>query len=128
MLSDNLTIINETNGKLPRLPFVSMKEKILGKKYELGISFIGPVKSRKLNNTYRNKNNSTNILSFPTSNNSGDIFIDLSTAKKEAPKFNRNFDNFIAFLLIHGLTHLKGFDHGDKMEEAEKKYRKFFSI
>lgn len=129
-MRDNLKITNETSGSLPisKLPLVLIKNKILGKKYELGLTFITPEKSKILNKQYRKKNKPTDILSFPISENEGDIFIDILTSKKEMVKFNRNFSNFICFLFIHGLLHLKGMVHGDKMEAEEKSFRKIFNI
>jgi rRNA maturation RNase YbeY len=60
--------------------------------------------------------------------NEGEIFINIEETKKEAKKFGRNFENFLAFLFIHGLVHLTGLDHGKKMESMEVKYRKYFNI
>ena len=48
--------------------------------------------------------------------------------KKEALKFDRTFPNFVAFLVIHGLMHLKGFDHSSTMESNEQKIRQEFGI
>jgi len=45
-----------------------------------------------------------------------------------APKFDRPYDNFLTFLFIHGLVHLKGFNHGPKMEQMEQKFRKLFNV
>jgi len=127
MDSENTTIINSTKGKLPRLPFVCIKNKILGEEYELGVSFVSPRKQRKINKTYRNIDKTTNILSFPISDISGDISFDLSKVKKDAPLFNMNYTNFLKYLFIHGLLHLKGMDHSAIMEKQEKKFLKIFS-
>jgi ssRNA-specific RNase YbeY (16S rRNA maturation enzyme) len=43
-------------------------------------------------------------------------------AKKEARKFDMTVNGYIGFLFIHALLHLKGLDHGDTMDKAEKKY------
>jgi ssRNA-specific RNase YbeY (16S rRNA maturation enzyme) len=43
-------------------------------------------------------------------------------------EFGRTYDNFVSFLFVHGLVHLKGYDHGDKMEKMEIKFRKIFKI
>lgn len=128
MFSENFTLTNQTKGKLPSLPFQQMKEKILGKSYVLSLVFINPAESKKLNKNYRNKNNPTDILSFPISKTEGEIYIDIQTSKNQAPDFNRKFDNFLAFLFIHGLIHLKGFEHGSRMEEQEAKFRKIFGV
>ena len=42
--------------------------------------------------------------------------------KIEAKKFGRDYENFFGFLFIHGLVHLKGFDHGSTMEGLEDTY------
>lgn len=121
------TITNKTKGKLPGLPFVSIKEAILGKKYDFGLTFISPVAQRKLNKTYRGKDDTTNILSFPLSKNSGEITIDLLKAKSEAHLFEMTQVEFIKYLFIHGCLHLKGYEHSSTMEKEEKKYLKIFS-
>ncbi|MBU4480373.1 rRNA maturation RNase YbeY [Patescibacteria group bacterium] len=128
ILEKNFSIKNTTKGKLPSLPFENMKNEVLGKKYELSLVFIGDKLSRRLNKEYRKKDKPTNILSFPLSDTTGEIFINLSFAKKEAKKFDRDFSNFIGFLVIHGLVHLKGFEHSSRMEEKEIKIRKKFNI
>lgn len=99
----------------------SLKNKILGKNYELSVVFTNSLLSRRLNRTYRGKNKSADVLSFPLSKNSGEIFIDLDTAKKEAPLFDMSFKKFVKFLFIHGLLHLKGMRHGATMERTEQK-------
>ncbi|MFA6514992.1 MAG: rRNA maturation RNase YbeY [Candidatus Paceibacterota bacterium] len=121
------TITNKTKGKLPRLPFVSIKNKILGEKYEFGLSLLTSQKQKQINFQYRNKNETTNILSFPLSENSGEITIDPAKVKKDAPLFNMNYTQFFKFLFIHGCLHLKGFEHSSTMERQEKKYLKMFS-
>lgn len=110
------------------MPFANIKNAALGKNYSLSLVFVGAATSKKLNKKYRGKNKPTNILSFPLDKNSGEIFICMSVARREAKSFGRKIDNFAAFLFIHGLTHLKGFIHGDTMERAEIKLRKKFGI
>jgi probable rRNA maturation factor len=108
--------------------FEIIKKAVLGNKYELSLVFTTPGKIRKLNKIYRNINKTTDILSFPLSKTSGEIFICKSEAKKEMVKFGRSYDNFLTFLFIHGLVHLKGFDHGSKMEKVEEKFRRKFDV
>lgn len=127
---ENFSITNKTKGNplTSGLPFENMKNFALGTDYSLSLVFIGDGLSRKLNKERRGKDKPANILSFPLSENEGEIFINLSKAKKEAPEFGRDFQNFIGFLFIHGLVHLKGFDHGEKMESEEIALRKKFDI
>lgn len=117
-----------TKGKLPGLPFSAMKEAALGKAYKLSVVIATREEIRALNRTYRNKDAPTDILSFPLSKTEGEIFLNFVEARKESKKFGRSFPNFIAFLFIHGLVHLKGFAHGSRMEALEAKFRKRFGI
>jgi probable rRNA maturation factor len=128
MGNDELSLItNNTKSKQPRLPFVSIKNKILGKKYDLSISFVSAQKQKEINKKYRNINKTTNILSFPISKTSGEITFDLLKIKKDAPKFHMTFPKFLKYLVIHGCLHLKGFVHSDTMEKEETKFMKLFS-
>lgn len=109
-------------------PYEEMKRAILGAKYDLSLVFIGNKRASTLNQTYRKKTYSPNVLSFPLSDASGEIFIAPQVAKSEASKFDLSVDGYVAFLFIHGLLHLKGLDHGDEMDKLEKKYLKKFAI
>jgi probable rRNA maturation factor len=124
----NLTITRETSGKLPGLPFLRIKEAILGANYELSLVFVGRTKAIQLHKEWKSKNDPVNILSFPLSKTEGEILISLEKARSECKNFDRNYENYLAFLFIHGCVHLKGFSHGNKMEAEEKKYRKMFGI
>ncbi|MEK7610070.1 MAG: rRNA maturation RNase YbeY [Patescibacteria group bacterium] len=128
MSSANFNIINETRGHLSSVNFLAIKNAILGSKYSLNLIFTNSVKIKKLNTIYRDKECATDILSFPLSNNEGEIYISPREAKTEAKKNDRPYENFIAFLFIHGCAHLKGHDHGAIMEGIEEKIRQKFGI
>jgi rRNA maturation RNase YbeY len=122
-----LTISNTTKRKrLPALPFSDIADKVLGKKYDLSLVFIGHAKSRTLNRTYRGKDKPTNVLSFPYEKNSGEIFIDLAKVQAELKKFDSTFEYHLGYLFIHGVLHLKGMDHGSIMDKAEAKLIRLF--
>jgi len=105
-----------------------MKETVLGKGYDLSIAYISESRSRALNQTYRRKNKPANILSFPLSKTSGEIFLNLAEIKKWAPHYGRTGDKLVGCFLLHGLLHLKGMPHGDTMERTERRLRKRFRI
>jgi rRNA maturation RNase YbeY len=128
MSEPGITITNSTKGKLPRLPFAAMKDAVLGTDYKLTFVFCTRALSRKLNRTYRNIDKPTDILSFPLAKDEGEIYIEPIESKKEAKKFEREYENFIGFLFIHGLVHLKGLDHGSTMERIERNLRARFNI
>lgn len=122
----NLTIIRK-RGVIPEIPFFTIKEKILGKNYILTVVFCTPKESQERNSTYRGKDYPTNILSFPLSQEEGEIYISLSTVRRDAKKFEMSYLKFLHLLVIHGILHLKGLDHGSTMEGLEDTYlKKFF--
>lgn len=90
-----------------------------------------------LNRKYRSKDTPTDVLSFsyiegepvPTQEEPGyaigDIFISYECAEKQAAEVNHNLEREIAFLAIHGMLHLLGYDHMDdsdavRMRDKEK--------
>ena len=112
----------------PSLSYEKIKNHYLGENYELSLVFCSKKTMRKLNNQTRKKDYPTNILSFPLSETSGEMFICLPVCRTQYKKFDRTFKNFIAYLFVHGLVHLNGHDHGDTMDLEEEKLRTFFSI
>lgn len=120
--------INSTARKYPKLPYEEIKKDILGSKYSLSLTFIGTKRAQELNKTYRNKTYSPNVLSFPLDEQNGEIFITPVVAKHEAKKFFMTPKGYIGFLFIHGCLHLKGHDHGDKMDKLEQKFVERFNL
>lgn len=110
-------------AKLLSLFFVErIKSEILGKDYELSFAFIESSEMQKLNFKYRSKDYATDILSFPLSDTSGEILICKEKAEEKSKDFDMSPEDYLVFLVIHGLLHLKGYDHGEEMESLEKKY------
>ncbi len=118
-MSSDFTITNLTKGRLLRLPFVRLKEEVLGKGYSLSLVFINDARARELNRKHRGKNEPANVLSFPLSQTEGEIFIAPGKAKADAPVFDMPYRRFTFFLFIHALLHLKGLAHGSTMEKQE---------
>ena len=121
----NLTVIRK-NGTLPNVPFLEIKDKLLGKTYDLTVTFCTPKESQERNKTYRDKDYPTNILSFPLDEHTGEIYICLSIARRDAKKFDMTYNQFLHLLVIHGCLHLKGHDHGSTMDSLEEKHLKQF--
>ncbi len=97
---------------------------------ELSILLVDNTQIKSINNEWFNKNKSTNVISFYHGKNDllGDIVISLDTALYEAQNANIPFDIRLEELLIHGFTHLMGFDHETEeqiieMQEKEKKFK-----
>lgn len=125
---NTFSIINKTNGRPPRLPFLEIKNAVLGKKYELSVVVIGDKLSQKINNQYRKKNNPTNVLCFPLQKYAGELFINTARARHEARMYKKKYNAYVGMLFIHGLLHLKGRRHSSTMETEERKVREKFSI
>ena len=76
---------------------------------------------KKLNKKFRNKNKSTDILSFPLAKKKmiskktyiGDIIISYNFMNKPKSQNIKNFKKKVIKTFIHGFLHLLGFDHID---------------
>ena len=115
--------------------YTQLKNDILGKQYSLSIAYVSEKKSREINKKYRGKDKATNVLSFPLRKNEGELVLCKAVIKKEAlgrrpmgeaKNSNKIFKEWLGFLVIHGLLHLKGLEHGKRMEKLEKFYCKRF--
>jgi probable rRNA maturation factor len=76
---------------------------------------------RSLNLEFRGLNRPTDVLSFPQEDDIllGDIVISLETANRKAEAAGIPLEEEVAFLFIHGLLHLKGYDHESEEGEEE---------
>ena len=88
---------------------------------------------RKLNGKYRNKDTATDVLSFPLYDFSeecepllegepvmlGDIVISLERAREQARELGNSFLHEVAFLTVHSMLHLLGYDHERSPEDDE---------
>jgi rRNA maturation RNase YbeY len=117
-----ISIIRNTKGPIPSVPFFRIVEGVLGKEYKLTLTFATKKHITHLNTTYRNKTYTPNTLAFPLSERAGEIYMSLSTLRAQAHEYDLSYHDFLIFLCIHSCLHLKGFDHGSTMEKLEKKY------
>ena len=88
------------------------------------------------NRKYRNRDNSTDVLSFPLEGSFehmplGSIVISVEHVIDKAKKFNHSEKDELDLLFIHGLLHLLGYDHecdGGKMRTKEERLIKKFDL
>ena len=75
---------------------------------------------RELNSTYRGYDSPTDVLSFclhdegsaeEGDNILGDVIISVEKAKEQAINFAHSLQREVAFLVVHGILHLVGYDH-----------------
>jgi probable rRNA maturation factor len=102
--------------------FEKLKNDILGEKYSLSIAYLSLRKSREINKKYRKKDYATNVLSFPLRKNEGELALCKAVIKREAKIEGKIYKEWLLFLVIHGMLHLKGMKHSSTMERAEKFY------
>ncbi len=154
MIKVNIISNNKVWYKYIKNPNNFLQKKIINfnkkfKKYKKNVIFLtlllsGDSEIKKLNKKFRNKNNSTDVLSFPFYNKVefkkkikqdkevylGDIIININKIKNKNNKVKFRIE-FIK-LWIHGLAHLFGYDHKkDKdfynMTNVEKKFLSFLN-
>ncbi|MDP4043009.1 rRNA maturation RNase YbeY [Mycoplasmopsis arginini] len=96
------------------------------KNLSVDLLFVNKFKMKKLNNLYRNKNYTTDILSFPLEAANeldfldylelGQIIISPWKIKKQAREFNHSLRREFCYIFAHGVAHLFGFDHQTEEE------------
>src|SRR5699024_2118592 len=100
---------------------------------ELSITIVTTEEIQSLNEAYRQKNEPTDVLSFPIDNpfikeeerafpgpiHVGDIVICFDKVEEQALRFNHSMERELCFLAVHGFFHLLGYTHENKAEEAE---------
>jgi len=95
---------------------------------ELSILLTNDDHIQQLNRDFRDKDKPTNVLSFPNDEGDylGDIAISFQTIEKEAIEQNKDIYHHFTHMVIHGILHLKGYDHetdidAEEMEAIEMK-------
>lgn len=97
-----------------------------GKITEVSVTFTDNEKIHALNKQYRNVDRPTDVLSFPLLDLDGDgdefmppeletmlgdIVISLEKAKEQSEEYGHSFEREVAFLTVHSMLHLLGYDH-----------------
>ena len=91
---------------------------------EVSVSFVDNEQIKQLNNEFRDKNTATDVLSFPLGENGeydtnpetgakmlGDIVISVEHALSQANLYGHGIEREVAFLTVHSMLHLLGYDH-----------------
>ncbi len=104
---------------------------------EVSLTFTDNEGIRELNKKFRQMDKPTDVLSFPLFDfegefeeppideiisNLGDIVISLERAKEQAEEFGHSFKREVAFLTVHSMLHLLGYDH-ERSEEEDREMR-----
>lgn len=100
----------------------------LGPDVEISVLLVDNETIRTLNRDYRDKDAATDVLSFPmeeelpdettpqiiggpTERMLGDLVISVERAVEQAAEYGHAVERELAFLTVHGLLHLLGYDH-----------------
>ena len=103
---------------------------------ELSVTFCDNEEIRELNRRFRNIDRATDVLSFPLFDNDGmdshveelqcmlgDMVLSLERALEQAVEYGHSFEREVAFLTVHSVLHLLGYDH-ETSEEDETDMRR----
>ncbi|MCF8008506.1 MAG: rRNA maturation RNase YbeY [Halanaerobiales bacterium] len=94
---------------------------------EISIALVDNNKIKELNKKFRNKDEVTDVLSFPMDKEIlGDIIISLERALSQSKDYGHSFKREVCFLVTHGILHLLGYNHkteGEKQEMRKKEER-----
>ncbi|MFA5692616.1 MAG: rRNA maturation RNase YbeY [Acholeplasmataceae bacterium] len=116
-----INIFNNTNQNLKKITKkIKQVFKKIKDKNKLNLIFIDDLEMIKLNQYYRKKDNTTDVLSFPNSDDEkflGDIFINIDQANLQALDYEHSVYRETAFLAVHGYLHLIGYNHQTKEDE-----------
>ena len=95
---------------------------------ELSLVLVNDMYIRNLNWKYRNKDSTTDVLAFSMRDSKGlsgvilgDVVISVETAKREARKRKKDFQDELDLYFVHGILHLLGYD--DEKPRARKKMK-----
>ncbi|MBP2645738.1 MAG: metalloprotease ybeY [Firmicutes bacterium] len=99
---------------------------------EVSVVFVDDEAIRELNRDYRGKDMATDVLSFaleegeepeiiggPEEALLGDIIISLETANRQAQEYGHSPERELAYLAVHGMLHLVGYDHEQEDDKAK---------
>lgn len=91
---------------------------------EINVTFTDDASIREINSKFRNIDKSTDVLSFPLSEDGlydinpengakmlGDVLISLEHAEEQARTFGHTFEREVIYLTVHSILHLLGYDH-----------------
>ena len=94
---------------------------------EISVTFVDDEEIARLNEQYRNKPQPTDVLSFPLGENGkydinqetgaamlGDIVISMQRAMEQASLYGHSLQREVAYLTVHSMFHLLGYDHLDE--------------
>jgi len=87
------------------------------------LRIVGSLEGKKLNKKFRKKNRATNVLSFSYGKGAGDIVLCHPVVAREARAQGKSVAAHYAHLVVHGVLHLRGYDHAAKAQAVKMEKR-----
>lgn len=116
-LDEGINIEKPLNNKLNKVVSTILDQEKMSD-CVINLRLLNDKEMKKLNMQFRQKDKTTNVLSFPNDDisvkqtkNIGDIAISVEYVKAEAKKEGKTFDDHIIHMLAHGVYHILGYDH-----------------
>ena len=116
-LDEGIDIKKPLNNKLNKVVSTILDQEKMSN-CVINLRLLNDKEMKKLNMQFRQKDKTTNVLSFPNDDisvkqtkNIGDIAISVEYVKAEAKKEGKTFDDHIIHMLAHGVYHILGYDH-----------------
>jgi len=116
-LDEGIDIEKPLNNKLNKIVSTILEQEKMSD-CVINLRLLNDKEMKKLNMQFRQKDKTTNVLSFPNDDisvkqtkNIGDIAISVEYVKAEANKEGKTFDDHIIHMLAHGVYHILGYDH-----------------
>lgn len=107
---------------------------------ELSVVLCDNTYIHELNKTYRNIDRPTDVLSFalnegeeegydgPDTKLLGDIVISLDKTLEQADEYGHSFERELAYLTVHGMLHILGYDHMTDEDKTEMRKEEEFVL
>lgn len=105
--------------------------------FEVAVTYTDNEKIHEMNLTHRDIDRPTDVLSFPLMDDEGfpenpetgckmlgDIVISVERAMEQADEFGHSFEREMAFLTVHSMLHLLGYDHVTSLEDEKEMFAK----
>jgi len=87
------------------------------------LRIVGEREGRELNARFRKRRKATNVLSFPYGSGSGDVILCHPVIAREARAQGKTLAAHYAHLVVHGILHLRGYDHEKKRDALRMERR-----
>ena len=98
------------------VPSAASLRRWAGDAREVVVRIVGAAEGRSLNRRFRMRDYATNVLSFPYGGGRGDIVLCHPVVAKEARAQGKTLAAHYAHLVVHGMLHLRGYDHAKKKQ------------